>query len=116
MTRSARETAEWIWSEYNWWQKPWREHRSLNVFDTSQDRPKKGMMLKPGVVARVAKQADVIGWDRALALSDRFESVLEMVNAGPEEYVQKGVIGEKLAQQVYDEWRRKRVIRNRKNR
>lgn len=110
-TRSARETADWLWSEYNWWQKQWREHKSLDVFETSHQRPKKGMMLRPPLEARIAKEFDGFGWDRSLAAADRFGSPRGMANGTVEEWLEVDGVGRKLAEQIVGQWTRERVIR-----
>lgn len=113
-TRSARETSEWIWSEYNWWQKPWREHKSLEVFDVSHQRPKQGMMIKPPLEARLAKEFDGFGWDRSLAAADQFSSPREMANATVDQWLEVDGVGKKLAESMVRQWTRERTLRRRK--
>lgn len=114
-TRSAKETADWIWSEYNWWQKQWSEHRSLDVFETSHQRPKKGMMLRPPIEARITKEFDGFGWDRSLAAADRFRSPRELANATVDQWLEVEGVGRKLAEQIVGQWSRtrERIVRKR---
>src|SRR6185503_3121442 len=143
-TRNPTETADFLWTEYTWWQKDWKDHDSLKVFNTSGplpnmkpcvcDHPKAShegrrskcarcscdryeqartvsTLIAPPDVARYAKETDGVGWDRALALADKFASVRELFNAGADDLVIKGVIGRKLAEGMERQWTRERTIR-----
>lgn len=98
--RDETELAWWIASTY--WHSQKKEHKSLDVFNTSINN-RLPILFKPNKVACVAKEAPGVGWDRALKIGERFDSPREMVNASVEEYEQMR-IGKKVAKGIVEFW------------
>jgi hypothetical protein len=116
-TRTPWETADWVWSEYNWWQKSWDEHKSLNVFDESHERLPKGFMYRPPIEAYIAKQFDEVGWDKAIAACDFFPSPRALANGTAEDWLRVPGFDRKaknldmtVAEYVVQQWMRERVL------
>lgn len=74
-TLDRASTALWIASLYWWWQKDFKQHRSLKVFHEHTDD------MRLNRVAMVAKAFDGIGYDRAKNISRHFSSPIEFINA-----------------------------------
>lgn len=140
VTRDAKESARWLWSQYTLDQKPWKSHRSFKVFNESQKFTQscaecghgpqshrngkcvtcKGSceyvskhpgVVTPPLVAEVASRADKVGWDRALAIADHFASVRQMVNADVKEYLKIEGVGKETAASIVHQWNFERKIR-----
>lgn len=99
---SIEEAAQWIGCMYRWWQKPWSDHKLFRTFDnstakirlpgTTDDSPeRKRLIQRAEMVARLPG----IGHEKALALAEKFGSVREMINAGPERWAEVTVTSKK---------------------
>lgn len=98
-TGDRYETAQWLKDLYAWWNdKEWEEHKSLDAFN------KAGLphatLVQPGLVQRVAKELPGLGWEKSLAVSKRFKSVMEMVMAEKEEWKEIEGVGETMAGRI----------------
>lgn len=87
-TRNARETADLIWIVHTWRQKKWKQHKSCDVFNTSQDH--KGLVLfRPTGVTKLimetARPYEGVGYDTAMAIAHHFEGVEDFIRASAEE-------------------------------
>jgi ERCC4-type nuclease len=109
-TRNAQETADLIWTTHTWRQKKWSQHKSVNVFNTSAAN-KRTMLVRAPFVAEVAGKYDGVGWDRAMAIADRFASVEDFARATVEQLVEIDGIGKKLAASVVRQTKMRRVIK-----
>jgi ERCC4-type nuclease len=116
-TKSPEESARDLVSLWHYWSdKLWEEHRSHKTFNSE---PHRVLMMKPCLVARVAKELDGIGWDKASAVASHFPDVLSMVSAPPSEWEkisgqgttkngrQRPGIGKLTAERIYRELRGK---------
>lgn len=97
-----RECAEWIGCQARWWNKRWKDHKGMNVFDKSGGVKAKGAVLRqldPETYRKAlfADAIDGIGYDRAVAAARYFPSVWEMVNASSKEWQQISGIGKTIA-------------------
>jgi ERCC4-type nuclease len=76
-TRSAVETAKFIYTTYTWRQKRWDQHKSVDVFDRSRDS-KCGMLYTPSGVTKtimdVARSFKDVGFDTASAFAEYYNS------------------------------------------
>ncbi len=97
-SRDVKQTAAIIHSLYNFWQKPIDEHSSLKQFHI--EKPPQISLIRPGLLKRIAKELDGVGWIRAGDVSEYFKSVREMVNAPESEWRKVPGIGKKTAQKV----------------
>lgn len=99
---NSQEAAIWLMCLHRWWSKPWNQHKGLKQFDCSKD----GSLL-PGLpthrelMARVASQLPGIGFDRAVAVSAKFGSIQEMVNAEVADWQSIPGIGKVIAKSVW---------------
>jgi ERCC4-type nuclease len=96
-SQNVQETAEIIKALWANFQTPPSQHQSLKMFYSPSDHP---MLLKPGLVRRVAKEFNEIGWQRSGDVAQHFSSVREMANAEVEEWESIEGIGKKIAENV----------------
>ncbi len=94
-SQNVRETATIIKALWLYYQKPPEKHGSLEQFYVAPHRLE--LFEKPGLVRRVSKELNGIGWERAKAVEGRFKTVREMSNAGVEEWLEVEGIGRKIA-------------------
>lgn len=110
------DVAEWIYKTYLWWQKPWDQHKFMQVFlqdsslatglDKSRQR-KRGRREDAkreddGVlrVARVAAGLPGINFTRGVRAAKRFRSVRAMIMATEDEWKRISGIGDGIARTV----------------
>jgi len=97
--RSSRhETVTQLVNLYNWWQKPWDDHHSVEAVKLQSGSIVPG---KASVCRMVAAQLPGIGWNRSIAVENKFRTVENMVNALPSEWQEIDGIGKKTALTVY---------------
>jgi ERCC4-type nuclease len=123
-TRNAQETADLIWTVHTWRQKQWGQHKSVNVFNTSQ-HAKHTMLFKPPFVMEIAGRYTDVGYDTALAIADRYSCAEDFYKAAIAGRVSElaeivvttrkdGVdvrLGKKLAQSIVNQTKQRRVIK-----
>jgi len=97
-TRDVKQTAAVILSLHSFFQKPMDDHSSLKQFHT--ERPPQVALVRPGLVKRVAKELDGVGWTRASAVAEHFSSVYAAISAPESEWRKIPGIGKKTAQRV----------------
>lgn len=98
-TEDVRETASVIKALWDNFQTPPSKHNSLHTMYEQPNR--EGVLLmKPGLVRRVAKELNNIGWERSRDVADHFRSVREMVNADAKEWEKIPGIGKGIAKKV----------------
>ena len=97
-TENVRGTADTLLALYQNFQTPADQHQSLNQFYF--ERPPQVSLVRPGLVKRVAKELDGIGWTRASAVAEHFDSVQSMINAPESEWKKIPGIGKKIAKSV----------------
>ena len=99
-TEDKTESVEWLRSLNNWWTlKKWEQHRAhLDFYRPEQigGNP----LLQPTLVQKVASMLPGLGIARAFAVSQRFETVKEMLDATPEEWLTVEGVGKKGASNV----------------
>lgn len=69
---------------YHWFSKPWGDHASHLRFPVKAKS--RIEMTEPGIVRRVAKEFDNIGWERSIAVEGIFDSVQAMGNSNQEQW------------------------------
>lgn len=104
-----RGTAELLVSLYHWFQKPWDEHKSLNVV---YNAPRRGAGVdlrpsgggEPSQVMRVAATLPGVSYKRAEVIAAHFPTVAAMVAAPEEEWLtlKQAGIGKITAQRIYE--------------
>lgn len=99
---SAQETAQQVVDVYRLFQKPPAEHSSLHHI-YSLPPPQAGLLARPSLVKRVAKEFAGIGWGRSQVFHKRFKSVKDMVNASVEDFMDLDGIGQKTAESIVKE-------------
>jgi ERCC4-type nuclease len=99
-THTRMETSQVIWGLYTWWDKEFTSHNALHVFNTSGAPSLYG---KPGLIRRLAKELEGIGWGRSGAVAKHFDSVLELVTASEKEWQKIEGIGKTTAKKVVRE-------------
>ena len=96
-TSNQWETARWLDSNYGWWQKGWKKHKSHLQF---QKPIVHAHLTKPNLVTRIASQFDGIGWDKARSIGKEFDQVGNFLFASKEDLRKVPGIGTKLAQSI----------------
>ncbi len=123
-TRNAQETADLIWTTHTWRQKDWKQHKSLNVFNTSQ-HARQTMLFKPPFVMEIAGRYKDVGSDTALAIADRYASAEDFYKAAIAGKVDElaGIVvtvrkdgaevrlGKVLAQSIVNQTKQRRIIK-----
>jgi ERCC4-type nuclease len=100
-SRDVRETAAIIKALWTNFQSPPDEHNSLHQI---YSQPVSGVLLtKPGLVRRVSKEFDGIGWKRSRDVAEMFKSVQEMANAPASVWMTIEGIGKKTAEKVVEQ-------------
>jgi len=83
-TENVRGTADTILALYQNFQTPLDQHNSLHqMFKPPTPTVQ---LVRPSLVRRIASELNGIGWERSGAVSQHFNSVTEMVNAGVSEW------------------------------
>lgn len=100
-SNSQAETVRIIADLWHWWKKPMSEHKSSQVFHRTG--PAHVELVTPGIVRRVAKELNGVGWERAKEVEGKFKSVMEMLMAGEEDWEQLEGIGKTLAKRIVAE-------------
>jgi ERCC4-type nuclease len=106
---TPQEAAKWVVSYCRWWSKPWKDHKGLEVFDTSSYRTQLPLTLDTDGAtrdmmfrARIAAQLDGVGYRRATMAAAHFRSVLEMVTASVDQWAEVRGIGKVLARHIVE--------------
>lgn len=107
-TRSAQETADLIWTVNTWRQKEWKQHKSTKVFNRAHERG--GLLFRPPLVAEVAGRYDGVGYEKALAIAQRFASVEDFARATSRQLIEVEGIGPKLAESIVKQTKQRRNI------
>ncbi len=102
-TNTDYQTAAEILSIYGHYQSPPEDHHAHQALHRPQTMATIG---KAGLVRKVAACLDGIGWERSANVALKFQTVYDMVMAGPEEW-KMGGIGKVLAQRAFDQLRGK---------
>jgi len=92
------ETAAQIYNLYKFWIKDYEEHKSLLKFYKTQEPL---LLTKPSLRRMVAAQIPSIGWELAARAAEHFPTVIDMINAGEEEWTNVKGIGKLKAQKIY---------------
>lgn len=100
-TENKQHSAHTIKALSKWWGKPWDKHTSLKVFNeaTRVTAP----LTKVSTRRLIAAQLPGVGWEKSMAISKHFSSVLEMALATEQEWRVIPGIGAKLAVQIVRE-------------
>lgn len=99
---SKTETVHWILALYDWWNKEWGKHKSHRTLQQSCKgtwQPSQ-FSTRPNIVRRVAACLPGIGDERSLAVSQRFQTPLEMFEATVEDWQEIAGIGKGTAEKV----------------
>lgn len=98
-TGTIRESARWIDDTHTWWSKPWGRHSTFKQFHVV-DAPTITGFWKPGLLERMLKEIDGVGWDKARILAEHFNTPLEVCFASEQELTAIPGIGPKLATKI----------------
>jgi hypothetical protein len=89
--------AQWIYTLYKWWSRPFNSHKSFRVFDRTSDNRRPAIMGNIDPVTRTimdfADRIPGIDFTLAKSIASHFSSVQEMVNAPESEWVKIDGIG-----------------------
>lgn len=96
-TSSRKETAAVVLGLYRWWSKKYELHKSHVGFDESG---KHSLLVKPGLVRRVAAELPMIGWERSGAVAEKFKTVRDLANSQPQDWTSIEGIGKVIANRV----------------
>ncbi len=99
-SRGVRETAAIIKALWVNFQTPPSEHQSLHQMFTAPAPAHNVELMRPGLVRRMAKEIDGIGWKRSKAVAAHFPTPKAMCDAGVEEWLSLDGIGKKTAARV----------------
>jgi len=101
-SKDVKETAVIIKSLWLNFQTPPSKHGSLRQIYEQPNR--EGVLLvRPNLVRRIAKELPLIGWGRSKAVSERFRTVKDMVDATVKDWQEIEGIGKKTAEKVVRE-------------
>jgi len=100
-SQNAETTAHIVKGMWNWYRKPWSQHKAGLVL--YQPPPPAALWVKPSLVRKVAAQLEGIGWEKSIAVAQRFRSVLDMVVATEGDWRQIPGIGKQLARRAVDQ-------------
>jgi ERCC4-type nuclease len=112
-TRDREETVRFVAALYGSWTKPYREHNSLKQFVDYKARkgndPKSpadaAEFRKPSFVRRVAKEVKGVGWEKSVAVEEKFKTVYDMALAEEREWAEIEGIGPTIAARAVAEIR-----------
>lgn len=92
---SVPETAHLVRDLWQWWnRKTWAQHRAHVQFNLTTDQ---GLIDRPSLLRRMAKELPGIGWERSLAVEQEFRNVEQMVLADEKRWRGISGIGKVLA-------------------
>jgi len=100
-TNTASDTVYYIRALHHWWTKEYEEHRG-------HLQPHSGTaveLTRHSLVRRIAAQLDGIGWEKARALDQRYNSAEELVGASVDELREVEGIGKVLATRITNQLR-----------
>jgi len=98
-TSSRVETARFCADLHSWWtNKTWNEHRSHLAFD--EPLPDNGLLTRPSLCRRVAKELPGIGWVKSGTVSGHFRTVLELALAEEKDWREIDGVGKGLASKI----------------
>ena len=102
-TLDQQDTAWSIRALYDWWtKKDWGDHRAHLAFDIVTE-VRTAMLVKPGVVRRIAKELPGVGWEKSQAIAAEFKTVIEMVEAEEKRWASIPGIGKVMAKRIRKE-------------
>ena len=102
-TNTPQETAQWLLDLHAWWGKRWGQHKSHHQFNGDAVGLSGVLLRRPGLVMRIAKELDGVGWEKARAIAERYSSVLELALADPDELREIPGIGKVLAHRISEQ-------------
>lgn len=95
----VHETVAIVKAFWDNFQTPPSKHNSLHKIYEQPNRD--GVLLmRPGLVRRIAKELSGVGWERSKAVAEKFRSVRELVDASPKDWQEIDGIGKKTAERV----------------
>lgn len=94
---SPAETIMQLVDLYHWFQKPWSQHQSLKVL---RKEPPKFSFFTPSVRQLVASCLPGIGYEKSMAVAQKFPTITEMVLATPRQWMEVPGIGDTLARRI----------------
>ena len=101
---SAKETANQVIGIYEMFQKVPEDHTSLNKFYTPPEPVVSFLLGRPGLLRRIVKEYEGIGWERSLEVETFFEGHVKAFDQASAAELQKiDGIGKKLAQSIIEE-------------
>jgi len=107
ITAGPRDTVRKVLDLYQMFQTAPEDHGSLKQFETTADPGGAAFLTKPGLVRRVAKELDKVGWDRSKGFELEFENLADMcrvIGEGDVKRLQKVQgVGKGIAQSILDE-------------
>ncbi len=96
--RSSRlETVMSLVNLYNWWQKPWESHSSVEAVKLQSGNPLTG---KVSTLRRVAAALPGVGWELSRRVEQHFKSVENMAGALSSEWMEVSGIGKGRALEI----------------
>jgi len=107
ITADLLKTCQAIEFLFHWWNKGWMEHKShlaLHKGGVRRDGSRSMFLnpMKPSLVRRIAEELPGVGFDRALAVERKFESVRSMFEASEEEWRNVEGIGKVTAKTAWE--------------
>ncbi len=97
-TGAIEETAHVVKGMWQWYRKPWSQHRTgLVIYESPAPT---ALWIKPNLVRKMANQLEGIGWEKSGAVAAKFATVLDMVTASEREWQTIPGIGKGLAEKA----------------
>lgn len=94
---SPTETVMQLVDLYNWFQKPWQDHKSLKVL---RKTPPKFSFFNPSICQLMASCLPHIGYERSAAVAARFKTPVDMVLGSVSEWMDIPGVGKGIADKV----------------
>ena len=102
-TYDEYESARYVVNKWSWYtSKGWEDHSALKQFHVPPP-PTVNWLQRPSLIRRIAKELWKIGWDKSLAVEQKFGTVREMINANEATWREIPGIGKEIASRVVAE-------------
>lgn len=109
MAGSNQEVGVQLGGAYDWWQKKWNAHSSIDVFDESH---LPALVEASGPARMIHAGVFQLGWERAMKAADHFGSMKRASSATVEEWLAIDGIGPVLAKRAVRAMRTEHVFRS----
>jgi ERCC4-type nuclease len=97
---SLEDTAGWLESVVEWWQKDWDKHTAYRVIGSGSYGGNTVLLKRPSYTLRMIAQLPGIGWLKAVAIEKEFKTMRELVRASSKDIQKVDGIGKTLSESI----------------